>query len=252
MEQEESEIEIRECATLAEFGECGRLQREVFALSDLEVSPVRHLVVTKSAGGFILGAFAGNQLVGFVLSVPGFAGEERFFYSHMTAVAKDFQNYGIGAKLKWAQRDFALAKNIAFIRWTFQPVLARNAHFNLNRLGATIGKYIPNFYGTDYPNLNGRTEKIGLDSDRLYVDWNLESEKVVALSQGKIFAETDEIAKKIEIPNDWNALVRIDLKKACAEQNRIKRELQTAFAEKMIVRAFERDENHPQYLLFAD
>ena len=249
MEKKEPEIEIRECATLAEFGECARLQREVFALPDLEVSPARHLVVTKSAGGFILGAFAENRLVGFVLSVPGFARRKRFFYSHMTAVARDFQNGGIGAKLKWAQRDFALAENVSLIKWTFQPVLARNAYFNLNRLGATIEKYIPNFYGTDYPNLS---EKIGLDSDRLYVDWNLKSEKVVALSQEKSFEESTEIAKKIEIPNDWNALVKSDLKNARAEQERVRGEFQAAFAGKLIVRAFERDEKRPRYLLFAD
>jgi len=102
------EIEIRECHTVEEFQGCVELQRDVFATSDLENSPVRHLIVTKYAGGFTLGAFAGERMVGFVLSVPGFAGKERFFYSHMAAVAREFQSQGIGARLKWAQRARAL------------------------------------------------------------------------------------------------------------------------------------------------
>ena len=93
-------IIIRECESIESLEECTRLQREVFALPELEVSPVRHLVVTKHAGGFTLGAFDGEKLVGFVLSVPGFDGGERFFYSHMAAVSADYQSLGIGATIK--------------------------------------------------------------------------------------------------------------------------------------------------------
>ncbi|MGI9037123.1 MAG: GNAT family N-acetyltransferase [Pyrinomonadaceae bacterium] len=247
MKAKEINIEIRECATLAEFHECTMLQQEVFGLPDLEVSPVRHLVVTKSAGGFILGAFDGENLIGFTLSVPAFDVGKNFFYSHMTAVLREYQNCGIGAKLKWAQRDFSLRQNVNLIKWTFQPALARNANFNLNRLGATIKKYFPNFYGTDYPR---KSAKIGLDSDRLYCEWNLNDAKVSALSKGENYLETGECARKIEIPNDWNWLVKSDLKKAQAEQKRIKNEFQTAFAEDLICRALERDEEHPKYLLY--
>lgn len=245
------EIVIRECAEIEELDACVRLQREVFALPDLEISPRRHLIVTKNAGGFSLGAFAGERLVGFVLSVPGFRGAERFFYSHMTAVAQDFQNYGIGAKLKWAQRERALAENVKFIKWTFQPVQARNAFFNLERLGATIKTYAPNFYGTDYSTSDAQDGKIGLDSDRLFADWNLESEKVVALSKGESYTENDEVARRIEISNDWNALLKSAPQKAIDEQTRVKEEFLAAFAEGLVCRRFERDERHPKYLLFS-
>lgn len=250
MTKENAKIEIRECTTLEELLLCQELQKEVFGLPDIEVSPVRHLVVTRSAGGFILGAFSGGRLVGFVLSVPGFTGEKRFFYSHMTAVAKDFQNAGIGAKLKWAQRDFSLAQNVDLIKWTFQPILARNAHFNLNRLGATIKKYVPNFYGTDYYTAHLENGKLGLDSDRLYADWDLNSEKVSAISKGESGEETGEAVRKVEIPADWNALMNDDLPKAIAEQRRVKSELTEAFEQGLIARAFERSESHPKYLLF--
>ena len=247
-----NEIKIRECETVEELSECVELQREVFALPDIEISPVRHLIVTKHAGGFTLGAFSGKILIGFVLSVPAFLRGEKAFYSHMTAVRKDFQSYGVGAKLKWAQRKRALAENVKFIKWTFQPVQARNAFFNLEKLGAAIRHYEPNFYGTDYSTIGNKTENIGLDSDRLFAEWNLESEKVIALSNGEKFIENAEIIKKIEIPNDWNELVKTDPRKAIDEQNRIKAEFQTAFAEGLIAKSFERSETNPKYLLFAE
>lgn len=250
MNKENAEITIRECTTLEELLLCQELQKQVFGLPDLEVSPVRHLVVTRSAGGFILGAFAEERLVGFVLSVPGFTGEKRFFYSHMTAVDASFQNSGIGAKLKWAQRDFSLAQGIDLIKWTFQPVLARNAYFNLNRLGATISKYIPNFYGTDYYTSHLKNGKLGLDSDRLYADWNLNSEKTIALSKGETYEEAGEIVSKVEIPVSWSDLVKNDLPRAIAEQKRVKNELTEAFSKGLIAREFERSETAPKYLLF--
>jgi predicted GNAT superfamily acetyltransferase len=195
------EIVIRECTRIEEFDACVNLQRKIFALPDLEISPRRHLIVTKNAGGFTLGAFAENELIGFVLSVAGFSGgAERFFYSHMTAVAEKFQNRRVGARLKWAQRERALSENVKFIKWTFQPAQARNAFFNLERLGVVIKSYAANFYGTDYSTSPNQTGGIGLDSDRLFAEWHLESEKVKTLADGEKFAEKGEAVKTIEIP----------------------------------------------------
>src|SRR5688572_3092995 len=143
-------LEIRECTTLEELAACVDLQREVFALPEIEISPVRHFVVTKNAGGFILGAYSGDELVGFVLSVPAFLRGEKAFYSHMTAVKATFQSYGIGGKLKWTQRKRSLELGVKYVKWTFEPWKARNAYFNLEKLGAKITEYQPNFYGIDY------------------------------------------------------------------------------------------------------
>jgi predicted GNAT superfamily acetyltransferase len=198
-----------------------------------------------------LGAFAAERLVGFVLSVPGFRGEERFFYSHMTAVAADFQSLGIGAKLKWAQREQALAENVEFIKWTFQPCQPRNAFFNLERLGATIKSYAPNFYGTDYSTAQEQKGKIGLDSDRLFAEWHLNDEKVVALSKGESFIENADVAATVKISNDWNDLVKQSPRRAIAEQERVKGEFQKAFAENLICRGFHRNDETPKYLLYA-
>jgi predicted GNAT superfamily acetyltransferase len=247
------EIEIREVTTVEELAECVYLQREVFASPDLEISPVRHLIVNRYAGGWTLGAFAGGELVGFVLTIPMFRGDgARAFYSHMTAVKKEFQNLRIGAQLKWAQRTRALREGVNYIKWTFQPVQARNAFFNIERLGVTIREYKPNFYGTDYSTSAEQNEAVGLDSDRLYADWQLDSPKVDALSKGEKPVETGTVAQTIEIPNEWNNLVATNPEKAIAEQARIKQEFQKAFADGLIVKGFERSETNPRYLLFEE
>jgi predicted GNAT superfamily acetyltransferase len=243
-------INLRECTTVEELGDCVQLQRDVFALPEIEISPVRHFIVTKNAGGFTLGTFVDDELVGFVLSVPAFLRGEKAFYSHMTAVKKEFQSYGIGAKLKWAQREKALEKNVRYIKWTFQPVQARNAFFNLEKLGAIVRHYEPNFYGTDYSTSHEIDGNLGLDSDRLFAEWHLESEKVKALANGETYQETDEIVQKIGIPNNWNEIAEADTVKAIAEQNRIKTEFQNAFAKGLIVKGFERSETAPKYLLY--
>jgi predicted GNAT superfamily acetyltransferase len=248
----DKDIEIRECTTIDELAACVDLQRAVFALPEIEISPVRHFIVTKNAGGFTLGAYSGGDLAGFVLSVPAFLRGEKAFYSHMTAVRQDFQSYGIGAKLKWAQRERALAENVKFVKWTFEPVKARNAFFNLEKLGAIVCEYQPNFYGTDYSTAHEQGGSIGLASDRLFAEWHLESEKVGKLAAGQTFSDDRVPDAEIEIPNDWYALVKAEPEAAIREQTRIKDEFQAAFADGMIGRGFERGDEHPKYLLYKN
>lgn len=246
----EQPIEIRECTTLDEMSACVALQREVFALPDIELSPVRHFVVTKNAGGFILGAYSNDELIGFVLSVPAFLRGEKAFYSHMTAVRAGFQSHGVGGKLKWGQRSRALKDGVRYVKWTFEPWKARNAYFNLEKLGAEMGEYERNFYGTDYVTASQNMSNIGLASDRLFAEWDLTSEKVETLAAGGKFSTPDEPRGRIEVPNDWFALVAEDPGKALEVQGRLRSEFEAAFENGLVARGFERDESHPKYLLF--
>jgi predicted GNAT superfamily acetyltransferase len=245
-------IEIRECTRIPEFTECVQIQREVFALPESELSPVRHLVVTKSAGGFSLGAWDGDRLAGFTLSVPAYINGRRAYYSHMTAIRAQYQGLGLGARLKWAQRERALSEGIDYIRWTFEPVKARNAFFNLEKLGAVTRDYRVNYYGTDYgtaPELGGG--QLGLDSDRLMADWELRDPRVEALAAGETpIGATNVPQAEIVIVNDWLELVEHDLEKAKAEQMRIRGEFQAAFARGLVARGFRRDEERPAFLLY--
>jgi len=245
-----NEIQIRECTTFDELSACVELQREVFALPEIEISPVRHLIVTVNAGGFVLGAYSGDELIGFVLSVPAFLRGKSAFYSHMTAVKGAFQSAGIGGRLKWAQRGKALDLGVKFVKWTFEPWKARNAYFNLEKLGAILSEYQPNFYGIDYATYSTSGVPIGLASDRLFAEWHLESEKVTALSKGEIYSERTAPEAEIAVTSDWTALVAADSNAAIAEQKRLKAEFESAFERGLVGRGFRRDDVSPKYLLF--
>ena len=257
MTAERDEINIRECATVEEFDECVRLQREAFGLPDMELSPRRHLIVARSAGGWTLGAFAGRRMVGFVLNqvavrrAPETGAEEVVGYSHMMAVARDYQNRGVGARLKWAQRARAIDEGRRFIRWTWDPVQSRNAHFNINRLGVVARRYAANYYGTDYSSATGEFGKpLGLDSDRLVAEWMLDSPRVETLARGEKPEDPGEPAAAVEIPPNWNALIREDAEAARAELQRVREEFQNAFAAGLVCAGFERDPSRPRYLFF--
>jgi chorismate synthase len=251
----QEDIEIRDCATMQEYDKCIALQREAFALPDLEISPRRHLIVTKRAGGWTLGAFAqGEEMVGFVHHMVAVRGDNEIIgYSHMMAVASDYQNKGVGAKLKWAQRARALQEGRRFIKWTWDPMQARNAHFNLNRLGVTVRSYGVNFYGTDYITMPREAERsVSLDSDRLFADWQLDSKRVNAFAEGKVPDADSAPVAAIEIPPNWSALISQDAETARREQLRVRAEFEEAFAAGLVCAGFARDKAHPRYLLYRD
>ncbi|HYV83399.1 MAG TPA: GNAT family N-acetyltransferase [Pyrinomonadaceae bacterium] len=240
------ETTIRECTTIEQFDRCVALQREAFGLPDLELSPRRHLIVSRQAGGWTLGAFVADRMVGFVHHLAAVRGNEIFGYSHVMAVAKDYQNKGVGARLKWAQRERALSEGRKLIKWTWDPMLARNAHFNLNRLGATVGSYLDDFYGIDY----GADERLGLPSDRLSASWNIDSDRVHALGKGTDAPFEGKRAGTIAIPTDWNAFLKRDAQSARDEQTRVREEFKRAFSNRLVCAGFERGDEQSRYVLF--
>jgi predicted GNAT superfamily acetyltransferase len=253
-----ADIIIRECTTIDELDHCVRLQRDVFKLPDLEISPRRHLIVSRQAGGWTLGAFAGERLVGFVHHLAAVRnGNEIFGYSHMMAVDPEFQNQGVGAKLKWQQRERAMVEGRNFIKWTWDPMQARNAHFNLNRLGVTVASYAENFYGTDYPDSSAPGAP-GIDSDRLFAQWQLQSPRVVALASGAAAKDLEvkpadleaKPAATIGIPANWNKLCSENPSEAKEEQLRVRGEFQEAFAAGLVCAGFDRGQEQPSYLLY--
>lgn len=244
------ETTIRECTTIEEFDRCVALQREAFGLPDLELSPRRHLIVSRQAGGWTLGAFVADRMVGFVHHLAGVRGDEIFGYSHVMAVARDYQNKGVGARLKWAQRARALRDGRKLIKWTWDPMLARNAHFNLNRLGATVESYLGNFYGIDYGADRPEDDRPGLPSDRLSATWHIDSARVHALAKGAEAPFAGKRVATIAIPADWNALVQRDVQRARDEQTRVREEFQRAFADRLVCAGLERGEEQSRYVLF--
>jgi predicted GNAT superfamily acetyltransferase len=170
----------------------------------------------------------------------------------MMAVASEYQNHGIGARLKWAQRARVLSEGRDFVRWTFEPTRARNAHFNLNRLGVVVRDYAVNFYGTDY--VTNPAEKAagvsGMDSDRLFASWELTSPRVEALAAGRKYSlgKPDTL---VEIPADFSTLLKSNPAAAKREQLRIRREFLEALSAGLVCRAFDRDAERPRYLFYS-
>ena len=245
-------VTVREVNTIGEYDACIELQRAAFGLPDLEISPRRHLIVSRMAGGWTLGAFAGSKLIGFVHHLAAVKGSEIFGYSHMMAVDPAYQNHGVGAQLKWAQRERALAEGRTFIKWTFEPMRARNAHFNLNRLGVAIREYSVNFYGTDYN--TSPAEKAagveGFDSDRLFAGWELNSSRVEALARRTEYS-LGESVRLVEIPADFSSLLKSDPDAAKSEVLRVREEFLDALKDGLVCRTFERDDRRPRYLFYS-
>lgn len=245
-------IQIRECTTIDEFDSCIRLQREVFGLPDLEVSPRRHLIVSRQAGGWTLGAFVAERLVGFVHQMAAVDENSIFGYSHMMAVEREYQNKGVGAQLKWSQRARAINEGRNFIKWTWDPMQARNAYFNLNRLGVTVHTYAANFYGTDYAlsHMPEGAPPPGIDSDRLFAEWRLLSARVMKLAEGAAPLIDVPAATTIQIPADWTSLCKQNPRVARQEQLRVRKEFQNAFAGGLVCAGFHRSTGQPRYLLY--
>jgi predicted GNAT superfamily acetyltransferase len=172
-------IEIRHCHSLDEYEDGVRLERLIWGEEITVPTPI--FVVADHTGGQVLGAYAGEKLVGMTLALAGFRGSLRFLHSHMTAVLPEYQNRGVGRRLKLFQRQDALKRGIPLVEWTFDPLELKNAHFNLVRLGAVARRYIPDCYGVTESPLHA-----GLPTDRLVAEWWIDSVRVKEILAGNL------------------------------------------------------------------
>ena len=216
-------IAVRKCETLDEFHGCVALQREIWGEKDLEVEPATCFVLARQTGGQVLGAFAGPRLVGYTLAVAGIRHGGCYLHSHMTGVHPDYRDRGVGRKLKLFQREEALGRRIRLIEWTFDPLEMRNAHFNLNRLGAIARRYVPNLYGITTSPLHH-----GLATDRLVAEWHLNSPRVLAALKGEPANLLP--AEWIEVPSQLDRPESDDGTQIEALQGRIRRQFTDRFA----------------------
>lgn len=159
---------------------CVEVQRRVWGESDLEVIPATCFIVAEHSGGQVLGAFDGSELLGFTLAVPAIRNGHACLHSYMTAVLGGHRDLGIGRRLKWFQRQDALSRGIRLVEWTFDPLETRNAHFNLDCLGAIARQLVRNMYGVTSSPLHR-----GLPTDRLLAEWHLDSPRVARILEGQ-------------------------------------------------------------------
>lgn len=168
-------VAVRELHELGELQEACRLFDEIWrrAAGDPPLNPELARALAH-AGNYVAGAFLGERLVG---ASVGFHADPvgQALHSHITGVAAGLQGGSVGFALKLHQRAWALARGITRVVWTFDPLVARNAWFNLTKLAASPTAYLPDFYGPMRDALNA-----GDASDRLLVEWRLDAERVAA------------------------------------------------------------------------
>jgi predicted GNAT superfamily acetyltransferase len=197
MSSKPSPLTIRDIDRLSEMHDVEKLQKEIWGVADIEIFPALALVAMKEVGAVLIGAFDRDQMVGFVFGFPGLSNGRVVIHSDMLGVKPCYRAFGLGRKLKLAQRDRALALGIERITWTFDPLQSVNAHLNFARLGVIADRYDIDFYGKTSSFLH----RIG--TDRLWVTWLLNSPRV----NQRIAGATLEVAK--QFAEDIPSLVRV-------------------------------------------
>ena len=167
-------ITFKQLKTLEDLNPCEDLQGAVWKFNKSDIIPPRFMRVLCKHGGFAMGAFDGETMIGFVFGVPAIHYGRPSQHSHMLAVLPEYRNHNVGYQLKMAQREEALNRNIDLITWAFDPLQSKNAHLNINKLGVIACSYDINLYGeTSSSKLHS-----GLGTDRLLAEWWLVSDKV--------------------------------------------------------------------------
>jgi predicted GNAT superfamily acetyltransferase len=238
----EVDVSIRRAENLDDYRACVALQKQVWGYTEMEdVAAQPILMIGNRFGGNLLVATdRSGRYIGFSFAMPGWRQDERrFWWSHMTAVIPEYRNRDVGLALKLRQREEALAAGIDRIEWTFDPMQAMNAHFNVHKLGVIVREYEENVYGYTSSPLHS-----GLPTDRFVAEWNLDSDHVrkrLDASEGGVILRDidrmpiinpggskadlsfDDDLLLLEIPADLIALKGTDLEKAKQWQESVRK-----------------------------
>jgi predicted GNAT superfamily acetyltransferase len=225
-------MNIRPLTTIPEFEQCMALQREGFGWSDADLMPVRFFVVTHHVGGLVLGAYEGEKLIGFLSTIPGLRNDLPYWHSHMLAVSQIFRNKGVGTRLKFAQREFAIKRGIRLIEWTFDPLEARNAYFNFQKLGVVVRRYYPNLYG-ETTGMQG-----GLPTDRIVAEWWLDRTREPIAGE----------VRRLKIHPDIQMLKKLDIQSARSLQLRVAEEFQKNLDDRFYAASFVHTPESSEYV----
>lgn len=232
-----SKVTFRELASLDEMKRAEDMQRTVWGPGDMPDN-ADLLLAIQHEGGLIAGAFRGDDMLGFLFAFP--SAQAGIQHSHRLAVLPQARGLHLGAGLKWFQRDWCLARGITHVRWTYDPLRAVNAGLNVATLGGISGTYLTDYYGT-MAGINA-----GLPSDRIMLDWHLDSPAVTARAAGTAPAPVIT-ARRLPIPDNIDMLLRDDPAAALHARMELRQALTDAFTRGLRIAGFDRTGN--AYLL---
>jgi len=250
-----SEIVIRECTSVGEFQQCIDLERTVWNDADIGIMPIRLYMISKACNAPTFGAFeasgeSAGRLVGFVHTMIALINHRVVYHSHLAAVLEGWRHHNIGYKIKLAQREHAIRNGVPLIIWTFDPLQSRNAHFNINKLGAIIRRYEPNYYGEGLSTVFDSA----VPSDRLFAEWWVSSPQVESALAGRrpVVPGLKDESQTVLIPDDIERIRAHSLEEHQRWRIRVREDFQRGLAGGSIVRGFERDNGMGRYLLGPD
>lgn len=229
---------IRDLSGIAEMKASEALQRAVWGQDD-PPDNADLLMSIQHEGGLVAGAFQGARMVGFLFGFPTAA--PGIQHSHRLAIHPSARGLGLGARLKWYQRDWCLARGIGRVRWTYDPLRAINARLNIGHLGARASEYLVDYYGP-MEGINA-----GLPSDRLVADWDLGGAAAIARADGLPLPGGGGERRRAALPADIDGLLAAAPARALEERLRLRAELTAAFADGWQICGF--DPAGPAYVL---
>lgn len=225
----DSEIEIRVLTNAAEMASVSTVFQQVWGT----VTPLVEtelLCAIAHSGGYVIGAYDSHNIIGASFGFLGRYEGAEALHSHVTGILPGVQHSGVGRTIKLHQREWAAERGIPWITWTFDPLVRRNAWFNIEVIGGHIAEYLDNFYGVMTDSINGTDE-----SDRLLVAWPTDE------SVPRPAPPEDATTIEIATPDDVVKLRRTDPQAADAWRVRLRAELGGALARGGVVTGFTRD-----------
>ncbi len=207
--------EIRELQTLQEQFLARMIFDSVWPTENETQITANLLQAMVHAGSYLVGVFEGSKIIGASFAFPTIE-PEIHLHSHMTAFIESHRDLGLGTALKMHQWGWAKKRGFASITWTFDPLVRRNARFNILKLGADLVSYLPNFYGNMADQLNN-----GDESDRIMVRWDLSTPKPISrieminpLQNAQLISLPEDIVEVRRRDVELNLRYRIEVRDA--------------------------------------
>ncbi len=175
-------VRIESLDRIEEINQASGLFKKVWSTpADQPLITTAMLRALSHSDNYVFAAYDGDEMVGASVGFLGWHGDSLHLHSHMTGVSTALQGRSVGFALKQHQRAWALTRGIGIVAWTFDPLVRRNAYFNITKLGASVTAYYPSFYGEMTDGINEKDE-----SDRVLLEWHLESPHATEASVGRL------------------------------------------------------------------